>query len=79
MVNEMSVEILTSPEEPSAIENHLRKVSGLDEAALYAINVKDTFDTAMEGVAMFLDLVGQVEYTYTTKTGNKVHGVLNSP
>ena len=44
-----------------------------------AIGVKDAFDTMMEGTAMLLDLVGPIEYTYVTKSGNTVHTVMDSP
>jgi len=44
-----------------------------------AIGVKDAFDAMMEGAAMMLDLVGQIEYTYVTKSGNTVHTVMDSP
>lgn len=41
--------------------------------------VKDAFETAMEGVALLLDLVGQIEYTYITNSSNKVHVLMDSP
>ncbi len=44
-----------------------------------AIGVKDAFDAMMEGAALMLDLVGQIEYTYVTKSGNTVHVVMDSP
>lgn len=44
-----------------------------------AIDYKEAFEAMMEGAAMMLDLVGQIEYTYTTKSGNKVHALLDSP
>jgi len=44
-----------------------------------AIGVKEAFDAMMEGTAMLLDLVGHIEYTYVTKSGNTVHTVMDSP
>jgi len=50
-----------------------------DNPEVLALGVKDAFDAMMEGAAMMLDLVGQIEYTYTTKSGNTVHVVMDSP
>jgi len=50
----------------------------LDPSVL-ADAVIEAFDAMMEGVALLLDLVGQIEFTYDTKSGNRVHVVMDSP
>ena len=40
---------------------------------------KNAFDAMMEGAALMLDLTGQLEFTYMTKSGNTVHVVMDSP
>jgi len=50
-----------------------------DNPEVLALGVKDAFDAMMEGAALMLDLVGQIEYTYITKSGNTVHVVMDSP
>ncbi len=50
-----------------------------DNAEALRNGVVDAFDAMMEGTAMLLDLVGKVEYTYITKSGNTVHVVMDSP
>jgi len=49
------------------------------EAEVRQLSAKDAFDAMMEGAALMLDFIGKVEYTYVTKSGNKVHGILDSP
>ena len=49
------------------------------DAQLRHLNAKDAFDAMMEGAALMLDFIGKIEYTYTTKSGNTVHGILDSP
>lgn len=61
-----------------AIERYYKnkKVKNPEAAA---IDFKETFEIMMEGMAMFLDLMGSIEHTYVTKSGNKVHALLDSP
>ena len=42
-------------------------------------NIKDAIDSILNSTAFFLDLVGPLEHTYTTKSGNKIRGRLDSP
>ncbi len=47
---------------------------------LTAISAKEAFEAMMEGAAMMLDFIGApLEYTYITKSGNKVHVLMDSP
>lgn len=54
----------------------------LDERAnsdAVASYYKDVFEAMMEGAAICIDLIGPIETTYTTKSGNKVRIRLDSP
>ena len=62
-----------------AIVSYFETDKTVKNASMAAINFKNAFDGMMEGAAMMLDLVGSIEYTYTTKSGNKIRGRLDSP
>ena len=62
----------------SALVQYFEK-NGVKNAEKAAIDYKNAFDAMMEGVAIMLDLVGPIQYTYITKSGNKVHTLLDSP
>ena len=55
------------------------KTDNIKKAGTMALTAKDAFEAMMEGAALMLDFVGQVEYTYTTNSGNKVHVLMDSP
>lgn len=48
-------------------------------AELSAEDFRKAFEAMMEGAAMLLDVVGELQYTYITKSGNKIRGRLDSP
>ena len=53
---------------------------GERRSKLTALSAKDAFDAMMEGAALMLDFIGTpIEYTYITKSGNKVHVLMDSP
>ena len=62
-----------------AIVSYYESDKTVKNAPMAAINFKNAFDVMMEGTAMMLDLVGEVTYVYTTKSGNKIRGRLDSP
>ena len=49
------------------------------ETEALAFNGRAAFEAFMEGAAMMLDMVGSVEYTYVTQSGNTVHVLMDSP
>lgn len=51
----------------------------MSEKIVVANPVLDAFDAFMDGAAAMLDIVGKIEFTYDTKSGNTVHCVLDSP
>jgi len=54
---------------------------GLNEkqAKIAAASYWDAFDAMMEGAAMMLDFIGEISYTYVTKSSNTVRVRLDSP
>lgn len=62
-----------------AIVSYFEKDKKVKNAETAAIDFQDAYDAMMEGAAMLLDIVGEVTYTYTTKSGNKIRGRLDSP
>ncbi len=64
----------------NTLDDTIERVNERIDEQMDKINgVKDAFDAMMEGAALMLDLVGQIEYTYVTKSGNTVHVVMDSP
>ena len=55
------------------------KPNDVKRAELRANAVKEAFEAMMEGAAMMIDIVGPIEYTYPTKSGNKIRARLDSP
>lgn len=74
-----AAELLEAPLVRFFNTNDTLAVDPLNDPVRRANAVKDAFEAMMEGVALLLDLVGQVEFTYITKSGNSVHVVMNSP
>ena len=62
----------------NAIETYY-KSAGAEDPIRAAIDYWKIFNTMMEGAAMMIDLVGPIEYTFITDSGNKIHAVLDSP
>lgn len=62
-----------------AVISYFEKNPKVKDAEAAAIDFKEAFDAMMEGTAMLLDIVGEINYVYTTKSGNKIRGRLDSP
>ncbi|GAG75007.1 unnamed protein product [marine sediment metagenome] len=62
-----------------AILSYFEKDTKVKNAEIATVNFQDAYDAMMEGAAMLLDIVGEVTYVYTTKSGNKIRGRLDSP
>ena len=62
-----------------ALATYFENNTNARDAETAAIDFKKTFDATMDGAAMLLDLVGEINYVYTTKSGNKIRGRLDSP